>query len=178
MNTISTAKVLSIVGGYLLKTEEEFATAMRNSEDLEKNGDIPYRIGFMSYAIFANEDDAISISSSANFFTVVSYLNSPDTRINQINKTEEFFCFSKKAYDKAKAGYQYAHRGDVENVTKWIDEKLFLVTDYDQQKAYIKNICKELNWYSTHSALGDLKKLRNRSHYHRILNYAKQWRGE
>lgn len=97
MNTISIAKALSIVGAYLLKTEEEFATAMRNSENLEMNGDIPYRIGFMSYTIFANEDDAISISSSANFFTVFSYFTSPDTRINQINKTEEFFCFSKKS---------------------------------------------------------------------------------
>lgn len=178
MNTISIAKALSIVGAYLLKTEEEFATAMRNSENLEMNGDIPYRIGFMSYTIFANEDDAISISSSANFFTVFSYFTSPDTRINQINKTEEFFCFSKKSYDKAKAGYQFAHRGDIENVTKWIDKKLFLVTDYEQQKTYIKKACKELNWYSTHSALGDLKLFGNRNHYHRILDYARQWTDE
>jgi hypothetical protein len=87
MNTIAFTDALMIIGKDLLTAEKEFATALRNANDLERCHKQPYRVGFMSYLFFANENEAISISSSANFYTVASYLESPDTTLHQ-NKAD------------------------------------------------------------------------------------------
>ena len=151
MNTISTRKMLKLLGEDILLDDHQENVSMTLSEMFG-----PQIIIMHIYN--ADHHNGIRITQTTGYmFHMTNY------------KSEHAFCFTEDEYNRVV--HQVADSiPDEKEKNKTLKEYVFFVADYEENYDLIKHVCKELNWIMRKRGA-----LQEKTRYQDFLEEAKEW---